>query len=126
MRFISTKVHGVLDYIMSLLLIASPWVFNFNRGGAETWVPVAVGLGGVVYTVLTNFELGLVKVLPMSVHLMIDFAMGALLIASPWLFGFHEYVSTPHIVFGVMLIGTSLVTKQVPEMSASSGDYRTI
>ena len=38
MRFISTRVHGILDYLMGPLLIASPWLFDFDNGGAETWV----------------------------------------------------------------------------------------
>jgi hypothetical protein len=34
MRFISTKTHGVLDYLMGLFLILSPWIFGFANGGA--------------------------------------------------------------------------------------------
>jgi hypothetical protein len=30
MRFIPTKVHGVMDYIMDILLIASPWLFDLT------------------------------------------------------------------------------------------------
>lgn len=29
MRFIPTKIHGVLDYIAGLALIAAPWLFGF-------------------------------------------------------------------------------------------------
>lgn len=36
MRFIPTRTHGLLDYVVGLLLIAAPWVFNFAQGGAET------------------------------------------------------------------------------------------
>ena len=45
MRFIPTRIHGMMDYAMGLLLIAAPWLFRFNRGGAETWVPVILGIG---------------------------------------------------------------------------------
>ena len=43
MRFIPTRAHGVLDYIVGLLLIASPWIFNFagvvpKRGYRSSWV----------------------------------------------------------------------------------------
>jgi hypothetical protein len=44
MKFISVKLHGYLDYTVALLLIVSPWVFGFYRGGAETIVPVAMGV----------------------------------------------------------------------------------
>ncbi len=47
MRFIPTRLHGVLDYLVGTLLIAAPWLLNFNRGGAETWVPVILGVGAL-------------------------------------------------------------------------------
>jgi len=36
MRVIETKTHGYMDYLMGVLLIAAPWLFDFARGGAET------------------------------------------------------------------------------------------
>ena len=114
MRFIPTRVHGLLDYLVGLLLIAAPWVFNFARGGAETWVPVALGVGALVYSVFTDYELGLVKRLPMGTHLTLDLLSGLLLAASPWLFGFSEFVWVPHVVLGVLEVGASLMTKTAP------------
>ena len=113
MRFIPTRVHGLLDYLVGLLLIAAPWVFNFARGGAETWVPVALGAGALVYSVFTDYELGLVRRLPMRTHLTLDLLSGLLLAASPWLFGFSEFVWLPHLVLGVLEVGASLMTKTV-------------
>ena len=37
-----------MDYLMGILLIASPWLFGFDRGGAETWVPVILGIGAII------------------------------------------------------------------------------
>jgi hypothetical protein len=56
MRFIPTKTHGYLDYIMAVVLIAAPWILGFNRGGAETWVPVILGAGVIVYSLLTTMR----------------------------------------------------------------------
>ena len=114
MRFIPTRVHGLLDYLVGLLLIAAPWVFNFARGGAETWVPVVLGAGALVYSVFTDYELGLVRRLPMGAHLTPDLLSGILLAASPWLFGFSEFVYMPHLVLGVLEVGASLMTKTAP------------
>jgi hypothetical protein len=36
MKVISTRTHGIMDYLMGVLLIASPWLFKFSRDGAET------------------------------------------------------------------------------------------
>src|SRR4051794_6793108 len=44
-----TRIHGVMDYLMGVLLIAAPWLLGFSRGGAETWVPVLLGAGVLGY-----------------------------------------------------------------------------
>lgn len=69
MRFIPTGVHAVLDYLVGALLIASPWLFGFAAGGAETWVPVVLGTTALVMSVLTDYELGLIRTIPMPTHL---------------------------------------------------------
>lgn len=114
MRLIPTKVHGVIDYVVSLLLIAAPWLFGFARGGAETWVPVALGLGAAAYSLCTRYECGVLPLIPMPVHLMLDAGSGALLAASPWLFGFADYVWLPHLAVGLMEIGAAATSSPVP------------
>jgi hypothetical protein len=114
MRFIGTKTHGYLDYIMGALLIAAPWIFNFDRGGAETWIPVVLGASMIVLALMTDYELGLTRKVSMRSHLTIDLISGALLAASPWLFGFSDYVWEPHLILGILEIGASLMTKTVP------------
>jgi hypothetical protein len=115
MRFIPTKIHGYLDYIVGLLLIAAPWLFDFARGGAETWVPVILGAGAILYSLFTDYELGISRRLPMPTHLTLDLLSGVLLAASPWIFGFADYVYLPHLILGILEIGASLMTKRQPE-----------
>ena len=124
MRFLPTRVHGVLDYLMGILLIASPWLFDFARGGAETWVPVVLGVGAILYSMMTNYELGLSKNISMSSHLTLDLLSGIVLAISPWLFGFAEYVYLPHLILGILEIGASLVTVRTPSVVARHhGDH---
>lgn len=115
MRFIGTKTHGYLDYIMGALLIAAPWIFDFAAGGAETWVPVILGAGVILYSLMTDYELGASPQISMRTHLMLDLIGGALLAVSPWLFGFADYVWEPHLVFGLLEMGAALFTKRVPD-----------
>ena len=114
MKFISTKIHGYLDYLVGALLIAAPWIFDFDRGGAETWVPVALGISAILYSLLTDYELGASPQISMRTHLMLDLASGVLLALSPWIFGFSDYVWKPHLILGILEIGASLFTKTVP------------
>jgi len=99
---------------MGALLIAAPWIFDFNRGGAETWVPVVLGAGIILYSLLTDYELGVSRQIAMRTHLMLDLAGGALLAVSPWLFGFADYVWAPHLIFGLLEMGAALMTERTP------------
>jgi hypothetical protein len=114
MRFISTRVHGVLDYGVGLLLILVPYVLGFADGTAAQYVPQILGAGAIAYALLTDYELGAVRLIPMPVHLFLDIASGVLLAASPWLFGFADRLSWPHVILGILEIGAGLMTSTVP------------
>ena len=115
MRFIPTRIHGILDYVVGAILAVSPWLFNFSRAGAETWVPVLLGAGAILYSLFTDYEWGVSRRIPMPTHLMIDLVSGIFLALSPWIFGFADYVYLPHVIFGILEIGVSLITKRHPE-----------
>ena len=114
MRFLPTAVHGLIDYAAGILMIASPWLFHFAFGGWETWVPVTLGIVSIVYALLTDYELGVVPLISMPTHLVIDYIIGLAFLVSPWVFGFGSVVWVPHTVFGVVAITASLVTKYRP------------
>jgi hypothetical protein len=123
MRFIPTRVHGVLDYLVGVLLIAAPWLLGFATGGAKMWVPIILGAAAIVYSLFTDYELGLVKATPMPVHLGLDILSGVVLAISPWLFGFAAIVWAPHLIVGLLEIGIALLTQPQPayEMGRSAG-----
>jgi hypothetical protein len=110
MRFIPTRIHGVLDYLVGILLIAAPWLLGFARGGAETWVPVALGAGVILYSLFTDYELGAVRRLSVPAHLTLDALGGLFLAASPWLLGYADYVYLPHLIVGIVEVVTALTT----------------
>ncbi|MDQ3656314.1 MAG: SPW repeat protein [Chloroflexota bacterium] len=117
MRFIPTRIHGFLDYGMGLLLIVAPWLFGFADGGAETWIPVILGIGAIGYSLLTDYELGVARTIPMATHLMLDIASGIVLAVSPWIFGFAGDVWAPHLILGLLEIGAGLTTRTTPDTS---------
>ena len=115
MRFIPTRFHAPLDYIVGAVLIAAPWIFQFSESSAATAVSVVLGVGLIAYSLFTNYELGVWKVAPMAVHNLIDIVAGALLAVSPWLFGFADDGAkawAPFVVIGVAAIFLGLTTKQ--------------
>jgi hypothetical protein len=116
MRFIPTRIHGMLDYLMGILLILSPWIFGFADAANEAaiWVPVVLGIAAILYSLFTDYEMGLVRSIPMPTHLILDIASGALLALSPWLFGFADEVFWPHLLVGLLEIGAGLTTHTTP------------
>lgn len=114
MKIINTHTHGILDYVVGVALLAAPWLFGFAQGGAETWIPVILGASTLVYSLLTRYELGLVKMIPFKTHLTLDFVSGVLLAASPWLFSFAHIVYLPHLLVGLFEIVAAVSTRTVP------------
>jgi hypothetical protein len=112
MRVIPVDVHNIMDYIFGVLIIAAPWIFNFSRGGAETYVPVAAGAAVLIMALMTNYKYSAVKIVAYNTHLTLDIIIGIFLIISPWLFGFSDYVFIPHLVFGIIAVITSLMSKK--------------
>ncbi len=126
MRFISTRTHGVIDYLMGALLIVAPYLLGFADGTAAQWVPQILGVVAIGGALMTDYELGVMRVIPMPVHLGIDVASGALLALSPWLFGFSDRVLWPHLIVGIMEIGAGLMTRTAPEDAAGSTGGRAV
>jgi hypothetical protein len=118
MRIIPTRVHGALDYLVGIVLIAAPWVLGFADGGPEQWVPVVLGAGAIAYSLVTDYELGVARLIPMPVHLGLDLFSGVLLAASPWLFDFADEVWLPHVLIGLLEIGAVLTTHTAREPEA--------
>ena len=75
------------------------------------WVAILFGVGAILYSLFTAYELGVLRIIPMSMHLVLDGAAGALLAASPFLLGFSDQVYGPHVAFGLFSIIASLVTR---------------
>ena len=107
---------------MGALLIVAPWLLNFDSGGAETWVPVSLGAGAIIYSLMTDYELGATKGISIRTHLTLDLVSGILLAASLWIFGFADYVYMPHLILGILEIGASLMTKTQPQYGPGHKD----
>ena len=124
MKFISTKVHGVLDYLVGIALIAAPYIFGFSAvGGAAVMVPQVLGVLLIIYSIFTKYELGIFKIIPMGVHLTIDFLASLFLALSPWIFGFSTLAANawaPHVVVGIVVIIVVLCSQTRPRMMMSS------
>jgi hypothetical protein len=98
----TSRVHGILDYLVALLLIVAPYLFGFANGGPEQIVPQALGAMIILLSLLTAYEVSLVKLIPYRVHLMIDAVQALFLLVSPWLLGYADRIWWPHVLVAVV------------------------
>ncbi len=125
MKPIPTFLHGVADYVGGLALLLAPNLFGFaDVGGAAVLVPRVLGVVILLQSVATRYELGLLKLLPMRMHLMNDYAASLFLAASPWLFGFNDEPRNawlPHVMVGIGVFVLTLLTQTEPRSTGSGG-----
>jgi hypothetical protein len=117
LRVIPTSVHGVLDYVTGSALLAAPELFRLKDVPSAALSPRLTGAGATAYSLLTDYELGAVRLLPMPVHLALDAMSGALLATSPWLLGYAKNGPRywlPHALVGASEILAALATKTQP------------
>jgi hypothetical protein len=108
----STRAHGMMDWVMAPVLIAVPFALGLEIGSPEGWIFLVLGIGMLLLTAFTDYELGLVRKIPMPTHLTMDVVAGALLALSPWLFGFSDRIWVPHLLLGLIELGTSFMTQR--------------
>ena len=110
-RLLPAWLHAVADYAVGGLLI----IVALAVGGSNKAVAAGVVVGAVVLAVsmLTKYPLGVVKVLPFTVHSAGDYLAAALLILSPFALNFHSTdggLTALYIVAGIAVLGVSLIT----------------
>lgn len=121
-RVLSTHAHGIIDYIEAPTLLAAPALLKLNDVPQSALAARLTGMGGAIYSPATDYELGIVKALPMKGHLALDAAVGGLLAASPWLFGYAKAGRRywlPHVAVGGFKILAALTTKTQPPYKAA-------
>jgi hypothetical protein len=109
---IPLNLHAASEPFLVALLIAAPFILGFSDESAPTALSIVAGVVILVVAMSTKWKLSLVKVIPVDVHAMLDFGLGAFLIASPFIFGFSDVGSATafFITFGVLEILATLAT----------------
>ncbi|HKP95799.1 MAG TPA: hypothetical protein VJ385_08590 [Fibrobacteria bacterium] len=110
MKFIPPKIHGYLDYAVILVLILAPSLFRFvSEASVVTYTLAFLYLALVL---ATAYPLGVFKLIPFTVHGMIELILSPLLIAMPWIAGFKYDPASRYffVIAGVALFLVWLTT----------------
>jgi hypothetical protein len=99
-----------MDYAFGILLAASPWIFGFADQHLAPNFALVFGGGTILYSLFTNYELGLIRLLPFPGHLLLD-ALAGILLAANWLhFAFGGRAAVVFTVFGAVELAVVLLS----------------
>lgn len=117
MKPISTRVHGVLDYLSVAVLIAAPRFFEIG----ERVTPLLIFLAAVTlgYSLLTRYEWGALRAIPMPCHLALDLSSGIFLVLLGLLF-IDELagVRVGLVLFGLFEVAVGMLSQTEPVSAA--------
>lgn len=118
---IPTSIHGVLDYVSVPALLALPRLLKWNKSITNLTTGIALGTLGA--SLMTRYELGLFKIIPMTGHLTLDATNGVMLAASPFvlLSKWERNATATSILvgFGAFEIAAALLTQTQPSTKYS-------
>ena len=102
---INKNLHGAIDYAYALIVPALPEIIGFENEVAARNLCRGLGAGTLSYTLLTKARWGLVPVLPFKTHLVIDFSVSCVALATPWIFGFSKRKNARNALIAVGIAG---------------------
>ena len=119
MRSVTRTVHAYLDYAVALSLMALPFVLSLGTTNPlAKWLAVITGVAAFILTVLTDHELGVIKVLPYWFHVAVDRLVGVTFIAAPFILGFTGLDAWYYWVNGAtVLLVTLVLNAPEPELA---------
>lgn len=114
-RFLPQQIHGMLDYAVALTLIAAPFLLDFRQDSEFAhWLSVAAGVGLFLYSLATDYSVGVVSAITIRQHLALDFAAGALFVVLAFVASFTTEASAFYGIVGAAVLAVVAVTDLNP------------
>jgi hypothetical protein len=110
-KFLPAWFHAVADYAVGISLIVVALVDNGSAGAIGTGV--VVGATVLLVSMLTRYPLGVVKVLPFTIHSAGDYLAATLLIVAPFALNFASAeggMAAFYVAAGAAVLAVSLIT----------------
>jgi hypothetical protein len=113
-------VHGLLEYVAGVLLVAAPFVIGFDSDTA-TGIAIAAGVVVLIVNASTAMSTGLIKSIPVQAHVMLDYVLAILLIAAPFVFAFDDDGSATafFIVLGIVHLLLTIASRFIRDEPAT-------
>ena len=118
MKFLTLKLHGIIDYLAAIGLIAGPlMLFPAGTPGLVTAIPMIAGAALIIYSLITDYSVSARRIIPFKLHLAIDFAAGAAFLILPFVLGLTGIPQIFYLVMGAAVV-LAVFTSQTEENPA--------
>jgi hypothetical protein len=108
MKIISPTQHGYLDYVTVVLFLVAPTLIGLT--GVAGTLAYALAAIHLAMTLVTDFPLGIAKLLPFSIHGWVERVVGPVLILLPFALGFDTVAQSFYVVIGIVIVVVGLLT----------------
>ena len=108
MKILSDTAHGILDYVTVVVFALAPSLLGLT--GTAALISYALAVIHLAMTVLTDMPLGVIKVIPLKLHALVELVVGPVLVVGalvlPPLFagGQAFFVAAGVVIFLVWLL----------------------
>ncbi len=102
-------VHGAVEYVAAALLIAAPFLLSFTDVGSATAASIIIGVVVLFLAATTQGPTSLIDSVPVAAHVVFDYILAVVLIATPFVLGFSNE-GTPTAFFIVLGVAHLLIT----------------
>ncbi len=111
MKLLSPKIHGYIDYLTSAMFALAPAIFMIEGVPAAVMGCYVIAGGLLLVSLMTRYPLGVVPLVPFTVHGALELLGAPVIVAYPWIAGFDHigtarnfYIGAGVVVFALWLI----------------------
>lgn len=105
MKFVTKRIHAFLDYPVALALVALPFLLGLGSSNPlALYLSVGTGIAAFLLTLLTDHHLGVLRVVPYKVHLIVDFLVAIVFILAPIVLSFKGLDAYYYWVNGIAVL----------------------
>jgi len=115
MKPISSRAHGILDYMTVVLFALAPTLFDLT--GTAATLAYALAAVHLVMTLITAFPMGVVRVVPFRVHGIVELLVAISLMGiGMFNYGLEQTAGLFYLLFGLVILVVWLLSsyREVP------------
>jgi hypothetical protein len=108
MKIISDTAHGILDYVTVAIFVLAPSILGLT--GIAAIASYALAAIHLVMTLVTDMPLGVLKIIPLRLHALVEMVVGPVLVLAALLPNFLGDKREFFLVMGLVILAVWLLS----------------